>query len=366
MNVTYQSFFALLKAGLWSREPECGCFPLTPEMWERVYRLACKQTVEGIVYDGMLRLPDHLLPPKQLILRWVVAVDTIEKKNRRMNNAIADLNDLFTQNGITAFLTKGQGVAACYDNPLHRSCGDIDWSFTDKENYKQANRLIQQHNVKVEKQAGFSSEYVWNEFMVEHHRYLIDISNPFLSNYLSRLQQQENVHSIELEIEGRKVLVPSPVLTHLSVNSHILRHLLSFGISIRQLCDSARICCTYHHRPEMQSLKKIYGKTGIYHWIQLLNALLVNYLEMPAAYLPFPLQSRQNADWMMKDILQSGSFGYFGGPFSKETDKPQLQRKHVWLHLSVRFFRYVRYAPWEACWFPVMHTYSHFKNWIAK
>jgi len=366
LNVIYQSFFALLKAGLWNRKPECRCFPLSPEIWERVYLLACKQTVEGIVYDGMLRLPDHLLPPKKLILRWVVVVDSMEKKNMRMNKAIGELSDLFVTNGITPLLTKGQGVASCYDNPLHRLCGDIDFSFWEKTMYDSANRLILKHNIKVDKQAGYSSDYVWKEFVVEHHRHLLDINNPFLFGYLRRLQLQENDRSVYLELADREVLLPSPILMHLTVNTHILRHLLSFGISIRQLCDSARVCCRYHHRPEMQSLKKIYRKSGIYQWIQLLNALLVNYLGMPAEYLPFPVDTKQNADWMMKDILQGGSFGFFGGPFSKETDKPQLKRKHTWLHLTVRFFRYVRYAPWEACWFPVSHTYSHFKNWITK
>ena len=366
LDVTYQSFFALLRAGLWNREPEGDCFPLSPEVWQRVYKLACKQTVEGIVYDGILQLPEHYFPPKQLLLNWVVTVDSIEKKNKRMNKAIAELSDFFTKNGITAFLMKGQGIAACYHNPLHRVCGDIDLSFPDKKDFTQACRLIMENSIEIEKQAGFSVCYTWKDVLIELHQFFLDISNPFLSNYLCRLQQQEKVHSIYLEVDGRKVLLPSPVLTHVSVNTHILRHLLSFGISIRQLCDSARVCCMYHNSKELHSLKEIYGKSGIYRWIQLLNNLLVNYLGMPSTYLPFPLMSQRKADMMMKDILQSGSFGYFGGPFSKETDEPQLHRKRVWLHLSVRFFRYVRYAPYEACWFPIMHTWSHFKNWIAK
>ena len=365
-SVIYKSFFTLLKAGLWNREPECEFFPLSQEKWERIYILASKQTVEGIVYDGIMRLPEHYFPPRDVLLKWVVTVDFIEKKNNRMNTVIAELNELFTKNRITAYLTKGQGVAVCYDNPLHRSCGDIDWSFPDKENYELACRLVQQRNIKVEKQAGFSSDYMWKDFVIEHHRHLLDISNPLISNYLRRLQQQEHAHSIELEMNGQKVLLPSPILTHLSVNSHILRHLLAFGIGIRQLCDSARICAAYHQRPDMQSLQKIYRKAGIYHWIQLLHSILVNDLGMPAVYLPFPLKPQQNADWMMKDVMRSGSFGFYGGLFSKGTDKPQLHRKHVWLHLSVRFFRYVRYAPGEACWFPLMHTYSHLKNRIAK
>jgi len=160
--------------------------------------------------------------------------------------------------------------------------------------------------------------------------------------------------------------LPSPVLTHLSVNSHILKHLLAFGISVRQLCDSARVCYTYHHKLEAESLKEIYGKLGIYRWILLLNNLLVNYLGMPEEYLLFPSALQQKADWMMKDILRGGNFGFYGGPFSKDTDEPQVERKYTVLHWLVRFGRYVRYAPWEACWFPVMQTYSRIRNWFVR
>ena len=366
LDVTYQSFFALLRAGLWNREPESDCFPLNPDVWQRVYKLACKQTVEGIVYDGIIQLPEHCFPPKQLLLNWVVRVYSIEERNKQMNKVACEVSDFFKSNYIRAFLMKGQGVAACYDNPLHRICGDIDLSFPGKKNFDRACRLVKENNIEIEKQAGFSVCYTWKNVMIELHQFFLDISNPFLSGYLRRLLRQENEHSIYLEPEGRTILLPSPVLTHLSVNTHILRHLLAFGISIRQLCDSARVCCTYHDKIEQQSLKEIYGKLGIYRWIQLLNSVLVNYLGMPEAYLPFPLTPQRKADMMVKDILQSGSFGYFGSPFSKETDEPQLHRKRVWLHLSVRFFCYVRYAPWEACWFPIVHTWSHFKKWFAK
>jgi hypothetical protein len=362
LNHTYKAFFALLRAGLWNKEPDDGCFPLTPEVWKRMYVLARKQTVAGIVYDGIMRLPVDHFPPKDLLLEWAVLVARFEDLNTKMNREAGELYALFAENRIEVFLMKGQGVAACYDNPLHRMCGDIDWSFPDKENFDRANRLIERRQIKVERDPGFSTSYAWKGFLVEHHRHLLDISNPFLSDYLRRMQQEEQLRSIYLDVDGQQIALPSPVLTHLSVNSHILKHLLAFGISVRQLCDSARVCSSYHSEEERTSLKEIYRKLGIYHWIHLLNHLLVSYLGMPEEYLPFPLIPQQKADWMMQDMLQSGNFGFYGGPFSKETDDPQVKRKHVWLQLLVRFVRYVRYAPGEACWFPVMQSYSHIKN----
>jgi hypothetical protein len=328
--------------------------------------LARKQTVVGIVYDGIMRLPTEHFPPKDLLLEWVVLVARFEDLNTRMYREASELYALFAENRIEAFLMKGQGVAACYDNPLRRMCGDIDWSFSDKENFERANRLIERKRIKVEWDAGFSTSYAWKGFLVEHHRHLLDISNPFLSRYLRRMQKKERTRYIYLDTNGEQIALPSPVLTHLSVNSHILKHLLAFGISVRQLCDSARVCSSYHSEEERKSLKEIYRKLGIYNWIQLLNHLLVHYLGMPEEYLPFPLIPKQKADWMMQDILQAGNFGFYGGPFSKETDQPQVERKYVWLQLLVRFGRYVRYAPGEACWFPVMQSYSHIKNWFIR
>jgi len=232
-NVAYQSFFALLQAGLWNREPECQYFPLTPEVWKQVYMIARKQTVEGIVYEGITRLPNHYFPPRDLLLKWVVMVDSIEERNRRMNKVVGELFELFTKNHITAFLMKGQGVAACYESPLLRVCGDIDWSFPDNDHFTRAFKLMKKMNIKIERQAGFSECYAWKGFIIEHHKSLPDISNPFISNYFRSINKQEYDKSVYLDMAGQKVLLVSPLLTHLSVNTHILKHLLAFGISIR-------------------------------------------------------------------------------------------------------------------------------------
>lgn len=72
------AFLSLLRAGLWGSASYCnlggsnpgsGYFPLTGEEWEIIYLLARRQTVEGLVYDGILRLPVPLLPPSPLLMR---------------------------------------------------------------------------------------------------------------------------------------------------------------------------------------------------------------------------------------------------------------------------------------------------------
>jgi hypothetical protein len=360
-TATHRAFFALLRAGLWNREPDDECFPLSPEIWKQVYKLAHQQAVQGVVYDGVIHLPNHYFPPKDLLLKWVVSVDAIENRNKRMNQDAGVLYAFFKKNHITLFLMKGQGLAFCYDNPLHRVCGDMDWSFPEKKHFDLANRLIKERGIEVEMQPGFSTCYTWRGFLIEHHRRLLDISNPFSYGYLRRIQQKEYNHSIYLNVNGQRIPTPSPVLTYLSVNTHIMRHLLAFGITVRQLCDSARVCYAYHDRIEGKALKAIYDKLGIYNWIQRLNQLSVTYLGMPEEYLPFPLSPQQNVDEMMVDFLHGVDYGFYTNARSG-----RLKRKPVLFDLLVRFGRYVRYVPTEACWFPIIHGYSHIKNWFGR
>lgn len=100
------------------------------------------------------------------------------------------------------------------------------------------------------------------------------------------------------------ILKCSPLLNHLCVNAHILKHLLMFGIGLRQICDSARICKAYYGRVDGQKLQKAYKKVGLYSWMQQFNHLLVSDLGMPVNYLPFPLKLGNNSHWILQEVLE--------------------------------------------------------------
>lgn len=101
-------FLTLLRAGLWETDvDDLSAFPLSVESWRRIFALAAEQTVVGIVYRGLHHIPDNCLPPLNLMCRWVAEIDCIERNNRQMNHALAELIDLFDKHGIWAVLQKG-------------------------------------------------------------------------------------------------------------------------------------------------------------------------------------------------------------------------------------------------------------------
>ena len=117
-----QTFFALVRAGLW--ETDVLLITYGDINWQEVYRLATEQSILGFVLAGLEH--SDVKPPKELLLQWIGGVQQIEQRNKAINGFIADLIDRLRKEDVYCILVKGQGVAQCYDKPLWRASGDID------------------------------------------------------------------------------------------------------------------------------------------------------------------------------------------------------------------------------------------------
>ncbi|MGX1642358.1 nucleotidyltransferase domain-containing protein [Sphingobacterium sp. LZ4M12] len=355
-------FFLLLKSGLWKNANlDTEFFPLTNREWEEIYKISINQTVECIVFDGIQKLEPKYQPSKILLLNWAVRVEKHAQRNERMNEIIIKLHSLFQEHQVNSILLKGQGLAKCYDNPARRVCGDIDLFFEDKNTYTKAFNIINEKGLEINSMPGFSSEYNFEGFEVEHHRNMFDIHNPFVQNKLEKIRLEEVNNFTTLNIENTKIQLPSALETIIQANSHILKHLLSYGIGIRQLCDSARIYAHYNQELRTSNLKEIYSSLGIKNWIDMLHLLLVKYLGLEESNLPYKLTANLDADWMMEDILVSGNFGFHNANFVDKEINLNGGRANKKSRIWKSFLKYVKVTPSEAIWFPIMQFYSRFK-----
>ena len=66
--------------------------------------------------------------------------------------------------------SKGQGLAAMYPNPLHRTPGDIDWYLPGIENFSKALALVKSKGLAPEIDGDGDYHYSVNGVVVEHHR----------------------------------------------------------------------------------------------------------------------------------------------------------------------------------------------------
>lgn len=351
-------FFHLLQTGLWGQMKLSRNIILNAEDWQKIYQQAITHTVEGIIYDSFSFLSDQQLPPPKLRLKWAVRVDQIERNNAKMNQVIGDQYQEFRNNGLYPILQKGQGVAQAYRLPNHRVCGDIDWYF-ENDGYKAARSFIKQKSISVQDTKGYSLNYAFNDQFVEHHSQLFDIRNPFKQHFLKTLENKYRDRYDTLKLGSLNIHLLAPEIQLLQVTAHILKHLISFGMGLRQFCDVANLYIFYFGKIDCQALKNIYKEAGILKWIHVLHQVLVDEIGLPKEYLPFEVPTDTTSDWMLEEIWHGGNFGYYDeryidGKIIKAISVHPSGGKRLWHN----FKRYFRYAPHEVLFFPIMHLYG--------
>lgn len=350
-NPETAALFILLRAGLWGNMPEdLSVFPLSGKSWHEVLLLARRQTVVGIVYEGMCRLPHRLMPPEGILFRWLAEVNAIEQRNRRMNAALAGLYAFFGEHGLRPVVQKGQGVALFYENPSARDCGDIDFYFPAPSAGKQAEALVREAGKHIEKEADGSFHYTWDGVEVEHHSALFDLGNPFARGRLKELEVKEGFRPAPLASAGDfSITVPAPLPNLLLLNTHILKHALGWGIGLRQLCDMARAYHALHGEVDGNELHRLCGALGIGKWSNMLHAFLTGYMGLPPSALPFG-DAGESPLPLLDIVTYGGNFGFHGAGRS-QTNQALWKRK---LGTARSFLRNVRfastYAPKEAFW----------------
>lgn len=144
-------FLALVRAGLWGDVNENQNENLLGRLdWGKVQKLAEEQSVVGLVAAGVEKLTAYTLPLTEKLM-LLGKCQLIEQQNVAMNQFVAQLVAQMREVGISVVLLKGQGVAQCYERPLWRASGDVDF-LLDEVNYEKAKSFLLPKATTVEKE----------------------------------------------------------------------------------------------------------------------------------------------------------------------------------------------------------------------
>ena len=105
-------FFELIRIAIGQQE-RLRSTP-TAEEWKEAYDLAQRQTLTGIAFCGVQRLPEAQRPPRQLLMKWYMAAEQIRRKNEQMDRRTLAVANKFAEEGFPGVVLKGQGVAQLY------------------------------------------------------------------------------------------------------------------------------------------------------------------------------------------------------------------------------------------------------------
>lgn len=238
--------FALLRASLNQREVETDLFQgVSSDDWKECYQLAARQGVMALAWDGVLKLPSELMPPKALKLAWGLAVEAYEKKYERYCRTLDKLVSYYRDHGIVTVQMKGVGLSMLYPIPSHREGGDIDiYTFsqdhtkmTDAEANQLADRLMEEQGIEVDMHSHKHSNFFYKGIPIENHKTFLDVQwykqAPQVEQILQRLLEPQPAL---LSAGKYRCLVPSSEFNCLFVAFHAAQHYGS-GLALHHLCD---------------------------------------------------------------------------------------------------------------------------------
>ena len=132
------TFLLLVKAGLWEKDVQFSTLDDTDI--KAIHRRAEEQAVVGLVAAGIENVTDVKVP-KDDVLTLAGSALQIEQRNFSMNHFISVVVDKMREADIFTLLVKGQGIAQCYERPLWRASGDVDFLLS-KTNYNKAKAFL--------------------------------------------------------------------------------------------------------------------------------------------------------------------------------------------------------------------------------
>ena len=313
MNKVEESFFALLRGGLWEKEVQL--LPYGQIDYSEMYRLAEEQSVVGLLAAGMNHVNDIGIPQLDL-LKFIGVTLQKEEKNKAMNHFIAVLVEKMRDAGIDTILVKGQGVAQCYERPLWRVCGDVDFFLSD-ENYEKAKAFLTPMASKV------GGEYVREKHLgMTIESWVVELHGRLYCGLSSRIEREldavwkDTFSSGDVrswDNNGVQVSLLGIENDAFYIFTHILQHFYKGGIGLRQICDWSRLLWTYRESLNRGLLESRLRKAGLMTEWKAFGAFAVEYLGMPSSAVPFYSEAKcwkRKAMRIQDFILMAGNFGH--------------------------------------------------------
>ena len=216
--------------------------------WKKLYAIAKKQCLVGVLFDGIKKLPaEHVGMEKELLLQWMAESQMLEKANVRLNDAAIQVSEWFRKKGFRTCILKGQGNALMYPNPYSRTPGDIDiWVEGEDKRVISFVRSISPHEKACYHHIEFPS-YKGVEVEV-HYRpsfLLCFRHNRKLQKYYERVKEEQFSHRVMLGEQG-EIVIPTMEFNLIFQLTHIYAHLMNEGIGLRQLLDYYYVLCDFY------------------------------------------------------------------------------------------------------------------------
>lgn len=334
---------------------------LSDAEWANVYREAVKQSLIGVCYAGIERLPAEQRPKKRLLMEWFVQTEHIKRRNELVSARAAEVSGMFAEAGFKSVVLKGQGTALLYNlNPdvnlnlsLYRQSGDIDlWvdgkredviAFMKRKGWKVGRTVVHHTDVRI-----------FKDVSVEiHHAPSFTYSPLRWQTYKRWFGEQVK---IQMQLMDKNKGFAYPCIGFNAVYSllHIYRHVFHEGIGLRQLMDYYFIL-EHTTRSDRQGAICTLKCMGLQRFAAAVMYVLVRCFELRDDRLLCE-PDVEAGQFLMNEIVVGGNFGRYDEYYQRAHQGSDIR---LYIRNVGHLFRMVKYYPSEVMWAPVWKV-GHF------
>ena len=105
MEMIYIYFIELLKVAVGKKNSLSGV--PTANEWREIYTLAKQQTLVGVLFSAIEKLPKEQRPPKPLLMQWFAFTENIRMRNAQVNVDAVNMCELMRKDGMRCVVLKG-------------------------------------------------------------------------------------------------------------------------------------------------------------------------------------------------------------------------------------------------------------------
>ena len=347
-------FFALIRCGI-GKENTLSYSP-TPTQWEELFDISKKQTLAGIAFAGIERLPAEQRPPKEIIFQWYTLCESIKRKNIELNKKAALISQKFKSEGFCNCILKGQGIAQLYPNPLLRTPGDIDiWLDGGEKKVLEYVKKIFPNCSPTYHHVDFP---VSKEVDIEIHYRPSWMYNPFtnkrIQNFYSE-QANSQFCNVITTSEGT-FTAPDTAFNSVYILHHIYRHLFSEGIGIRQVLDYYFVMRQEITEDEKRMHIKKLKKFGLYKFASAMSYVLQRIFALEDKYIIIA-PDKKEGEFLLNEIMAAGNFGMYDTRYTATTHG--LNTAHI-RNILKRSLNLLSHYPAETVWTPAFKIWHYF------
>ena len=347
-------FFNLIKCGIGKE----NALPYTPaeDEWEFLFEMAQKQTLAGIAFAGIERLPQEQRPPRGVLLQWYKMSALIKSKNAELDKKCAIVSAKFKSEGFNNCILKGQGIAQLYPDPALRTPGDID-IWLDGGDIKAIDYVRQfspgceptYHHVDFPIAPGLDIEVHYRPTWLYN-----PITNKRLQSYFETVAQKQFGNGTTTE--NGCFPSPTPAFNRIYILLHIYRHLFFEGIGMRQMLDYYFVLQQEISPEEKREYIEMLKKFGLSKFAGAATYVMQKMFGLDSEHTLVEPNARLG-EFLIREIMIAGNFGKYDHRYDmgahEYTFKRAVESIRRNMTLLTRF-------PAETLWGPCFKVWHYF------